>query len=511
MTDTKTPRPSSGPRNETRRKGGPREGGLREGGPRKPTSDARVYRAPRGAHPTPAPQVVRDAPKRLVMTRESIERQFVSHEDPCRVLAECGACTFLDLEYRKQLQMKSEDFRALVVAKGPAFAKARVMDCTPSDVRFGYRHTAKLVVNEKPDRFAAEGREPKRWITIGLYRPGTHQVVDIGPCPVQTPHINSVVSHLRKAIKTHGVPVYDERSRKGDLRYVVLRTARRNRATLLTLVSARGDKPAVARFTALARELMERFSTTLQGVLLHVNDAPGNAIFLLEGTEPSKAPAITPTRAAGIDPGLEGASGETLLLTGKRYLEDEIAGLSLRVAAESFFQVNPHVAGRMYNRIVEVADPAPSENALDLYCGVGGISLLLATRCRRVVGIEESPSSVADARHNAEVNRIPNVDFFQGRAEDTLGDVIARGVNPRYDIVTLNPSRRGCQPSVLGEVVRLAPRRIVYMSCFADTLLRDAALLAGQGYRPVFFEPFDMFPGTSHMEILCVLDRAEGA
>jgi 23S rRNA (uracil1939-C5)-methyltransferase len=417
-------------------------------------------------------------------------------------LAECRACTLLDLDYRKQLQMKSQDFRTLVASKGDAFAKARIMECTGSDVRFGYRHTAKLVVSERVERarpgapLGGPGRpEPKRWINVGLYAPGTHQVVDIGSCPVQSAHINSIVAHLRKSIKTFGVSVYDERTRKGDLRYVVVRTSHKSRSALVTLIATTSEK---ARFTLLARDLMERFSTTVQGVLLHVNTTGGNAIFQTDAR-------------SGVDGAESGAGGENVVLSGKRYLEESIAGLSLRVSAESFFQVNPLVAERMYNRIVELADLAPHENALDLYCGVGGITLLLAAHSRRVVGIEEAASSIADAKANAESNRIPNVDFYQGRAEDVLPEVIARGVNPRYDVVTLNPSRRGCQPSVLDTVAALAPRRIVYMSCFADTLLRDAALLGNKGYKAILFEPFDMFPGTSHMEVLCVLDRVDGA
>ncbi|MCA2958947.1 MAG: 23S rRNA (uracil(1939)-C(5))-methyltransferase RlmD [Silvanigrellales bacterium] len=428
----------------------------------------------------------------LTTTGGNPQAEFVSHEDPCRVLAECQACSLLDLEYRKQLQLKTQDFRALVASKGDIFARVRIMDCTASDVRFGYRHTAKLVVSERRERFfrpapaGTKATPPKRWLSIGLYQPGSHEVVDIGNCPVQTPHINSIVAHLRGALKTFDISVYDERTRQGDLRYIVIRTAHRTRKTLLTFVTSTAQK---AKFTPLARDLMERFSTTLEGVLLHVNGTAGNAIFELNGAV--------------------GESMKDVLLSGRRSLEEELCGLKLRVSAESFFQVNPYVAERMYNRIVELADLAQSENALDLYCGVGGISLLLAKQCRRVVGVEETASSIDDAKSNAESNRIPNIDFFQGRAEDVLPVVIAQGVNPRYDVVTLNPSRRGCQPEVLERVAALAPRRIVYMSCFADTLLRDAAALCGKGYKVVVFEPFDMFPGTSHMEVLCVLDRVE--
>lgn len=477
----------------------------------RPSSPSRKP-SPPGRSPGPRPAqspVLRGVTRRMLTTTGgNPQAEFVSHEDPCRVLAECRACSLLDLEYRRQLQLKTQDFRALTASKGDVFARTRVMDCTPSDVRFGYRHTAKLVVSERKERFArptpagAAGNAqvkpppPKRWINIGLYQPGSHEVVDIGNCPVQTPHINSIVAHLRGALKTFDISIYDERTRTGDLRYIVVRTAHRTRKTLLTFVTSTSQK---AKFTPLARDLMERFSTTLEGVLLHVNGSTGNAIFDL----------TTPASERGLTSEGNKDLLKDLLLSGKRTLEEELCGLKLRVSAESFFQVNPYVAERMYNRIVELADLAPGENALDLYCGVGGISLLLAKQCRRVVGIEETPSSIEDAKANAEQNRVPNIDFFQGRAEDMLPVVIAQGVNPRYDVVCLNPSRRGCQPEVLDKVASLAPRRIVYMSCFADTLLRDAAALCNKGYKAVVFEPFDMFPGTSHMEILCVLDRVE--
>jgi 23S rRNA (uracil1939-C5)-methyltransferase len=397
-------------------------------------------------------------------------------------LEDCGACTLLTIDEKTQLAEKTRLVRTAFEASADVLGKVKVAPCTAAPQRLSYRHTAKLVVSEK--------KKPtgEMFVSLGLYRPGTHDVVDIGNCPVQAPHLNAICSFLRRKLKDHQIPIYNERTHRGDLRYIALRTSHTNRETLVTFVSAKGEKGV---YMNLARELMEKFSTTLKGVLLLKNAEKGNAIF--------------PAETFRAETETEGTHKN--ILTGTTYLHEGAAGLNLRVSAESFFQVNPAVAEAMYTRVVELSDVTAHENVLDLYCGIGPLALLFAQRCRRVLGIEENPIAIEDAKANAELNRIPNLDFVAGRAEDVFESALAAAGNSQYGVVCVNPSRRGCQNTVLEKISQLEPRRIVYMSCNVDTLVRDARNLVKQGYRILTVEPYDMFPGTPHIETICLFEK----
>jgi 23S rRNA (uracil1939-C5)-methyltransferase len=419
-------------------------------------------------------------PARVTSSTEK-HSHFVNKQSPCPILEDCGACTLLEMDDKTQLAKKTADLKTQFRAAGQGFENIKVAHCISAGNRFSYRHTAKLVVSEKMIMGRAD-----QFLSIGLYKPGSHRVVDIGNCPVQAPHLNAIVSFLRRQIKEHKIQAYDEKTRQGDLRYLAIRTSHYNRETIVTFISSQADK---SKYVALAREMMERFSTTLKGVLLLKNDSTGNAIFPTEQLESATL----------------GASDK--VLTGVRTLTEGVAGLELRVSAESFFQVNPAVAEIMYSRMVELADPQPNDNVLELYCGVGPLGMLFAKRCRRVLGVEENPIAIDDAIFNAAHNKIPNIDFRPGRAEDVLESAIEEVNNAHYAIVALNPSRRGCQPAVLKKVTELAPRRIVYMSCNPETLIRDAQSLVAQGYRVLLAEPYDMFPGTPHIEVICLFEK----
>lgn len=430
----------------------------------------------------PIPKGARSGVTRRLMSNNQGEPQKVFYETVCRVLDQCQSCPMLDLDYRDQIAFKTSDFQKKLDQAGLK-SKAGVIPCLPSPDRLGYRHTAKLALADKfmpPDR---------RYISIGLYKPGTHHVVDIGECPIQNQRLNKILSVLRVAIRENQLSIYDERTQQGLLRYVVIRTAHRSKDTLLTLIVTSEDKLKLRPF---ARMLMEKIDF-VTGVLLHINDSKGNAFF--------QTPADREAEN-GSDTTL---SGQTLLLAGQNCLRDSIAGLKLRISATSFFQVNPAVAEQAYFRMIELLTPKSGEQALDLYCGVGPLALLMARSGARVTGIEESSSSLADAHENALTNGLTNIDFRFGQVESVLPELIKMSSLPRADIITVNPSRRGCQPDVLKAIAQLKPRAVAYMSCNPDTLLRDLRMLEDLGLHPRSFELYDMFPGTRHCEVVTLL------
>ncbi len=415
-------------------------------------------------------------PRRMTVNREGVPEK-VLHETPCRILAACGSCPVLDVDYRTTLVLKSTDLKNRLAQAG--MSTVPVMDCNPSPERLSYRHTAKLVVSEEVH--PTKGR----FIRIGLYRPQSHEVIDIGKCPVQTEALNIVAGYLRYAFKEFDISIYNPRTRQGLIRYVVIRSSRQTKETLVTLVTSEDGK---AKLRPLARDLREKIGF-VKGVLEHINRSAGNEIFNPEDS------LVTDTITGNV------------LLAGEDFLEDDLAGLNLKVSATSFFQVNPLVAEKLYFRIQELVSAHRGETILDLYCGVGAIALSLAQHAKSVIGIDETRSSIADAERNSRFNEINNAEFIAGRAEDILADILQKRHLKSIDVVTLNPSRRGCAPIVLEQVANLAPRAIVYMSCMPDTLIRDVNILASKGYKALFFEPYDMFPGTNHYEVLTLLER----
>lgn len=406
---------------------------------------------------------------------------------PCALLSACGSCPLLPLPYGEQLARKQADLAAQLAAAG--LDPARLLaPPTPSPAPRHYRHTVKLVARATPSG-------PR----LGLYAPGSHEVVDTAGCVAQSPRLNALLDALRALLRAPGAPrCYDERTREGGLRYVVARALDpllgeegAPGALTLTLITASGDHEELR---ALSEALRARVPA-LRGALAHTNATPGNAIF----------DAAAPTAPLWGD----GALTATL--------RTPHGPLALRASADSFSQVSPAAAALAYGAVVEALAPRPGERALDLYCGVGSIALWLARAGCEVVGVEESPSSVADARHNAALNGLEGrARFEQGLAEVAL-PALARAWGAggpgglRGGVASLNPSRRGCQPAALEALCALRPRALAYMSCHPKTLMRDLARLAALGYAPTRVGLFDLFPGTPHYEVVCALAPRAGA
>lgn len=415
-------------------------------------------------------------PRRLVVNRgETVER--FSKSSPCKILDECASCPKLGLEYREQLQHKTDHLKNLLRLAGDDFAKIPVKDCTPSPRSLAYRYTAKLVVGEERRHKTAA-----RWIKIGLYRPFSHDLVDIGSCPVQSDAINKIIAFLRGAIRQFDISVYDEKKKTGLLRFILVRSSEKTNQQLVTFVTH--GKGELTQLRTMARELSAKFSS-VRGVLQHINESGTNSIFSNVDDER----------------GLE----NTQVIVGTDNLEDELNGLKLRVSATSFFQTNPAVAELMYARIADLAGLRKGETALDLYCGVGGIALSLAKSGARVIAIDETVSSIKDAVKNAELNGLGNAQFQQGKVEALLPSLATELRPGSLSVVSLNPARGGCEASVLKTVATLKPRSIVYMSCYPESLVRDLKLLVEEGFKVAALEPFDMFPGTNHYEVLAYI------
>lgn len=379
----------------------------------------------------------------------------------CRAFGPCGGCVLEHLAYEEQLRWKTERVRAIAAAE-PALRDVPVAACVAAPRPLGYRNRSKL----------ACARTAEGGLLLGAYAPRSHAMVDlVGGCQIAEPPLDDVAGVVRDMLARAGVVPYDERTMTGDLRHVVLRV-NHGGEVLVALVTARRawtEGPAVAAALRAARP-------EIIGVIQNVNPSRGNAIY----------------------------GAEDLLLSGAATLEDEIGGVRLRLSPRAFLQANRDVAALAYGAIAGAARLTSIETVVDAYAGVGGIALTLAPRAFAVIGIEENSAAVDDATASAVLNGVTHARFVSGDVAPRLGELAQAGL--RADVVVLNPPRKGCAPAVLAEVVKLAPRTILYLSCDPATLARDLCWLAAHGFQTRSLAPFDMLPHTPHIEVLAVIE-----
>ena len=406
----------------------------------------------------------------------------------CEHFPPCAGCPQIPVPYANQLAAKREEFAA---ALAPLGVDAAVVQATiPSPLIRGYRNQARLV-------FRKMSRGGHLHIGLGMYLPGTHRVVHIPNCPIQPERLNAIAAAVVKIAEEMNFSVYDERAGTGVLRYLALRCDRSRKHVLMTLIVGEDNGEPLR---ILARTVHERYPEVV-GALLHVNTRHSNVLF------------------AGTDAWTIGAER----------LEDEIGRFRVLVSPRSFLQVNHGQAEWIYARLEErltegpaepaatavtVADPTVPEPpvreiVLDLYCGVGSIALHLARPGRLVIGVEESPEAVEDARRAAHMNRVPGTKFVAARVEDFLREPERFGVDlgaAPVRAAVLNPPRAGCRAGVMEALAALAPKDLAYVSCRPFSLVRDLEVLGGR-YAITEATPVDMIPLTTHIESLVFLQR----
>lgn len=394
----------------------------------------------------------------------SIEAPSSERRPPaCPAFGACGGCVLQHLAYDAQLAWKRR--RVADAFADSALAGVTIDACVPSPEPLGYRNKSKLVAAR-----LGEGRG----LVLGAYVSRSHEVVDLGGCRIAEPPLDETAGALRTILDEAAVRPYDERTLTGDLRHVVLRSNHAGEVLAVWIVARPIlDGAALARRFRAARP-------EARGVVEHQNRTRGNVLF---------------SEAGDSDRVLDGAG------TLEDRIEVEGRLLRLQLSPGAFFQANRAVAALAYTAIARGLAVGPSDRIVDVYCGVGGIALSLAQSAAEVIGIESHGGAVSDATASAALNGIANCRFVAGDAAALLGGI------DHADLVVLNPPRKGCAPSVLTEVVRLAPRAVAYLSCDPDTLARDLALLAGRGYQARAVTPFDMLPHTPHVEALAIVER----
>ena len=377
----------------------------------------------------------------------------------CPQARSCQGCSLIHWAPAAQLRFK-EDLIRQAATQLEQDQHPEILPIQAASQPFGYRTNAKLVL----------GRQRGR-VLLGLYRRGSHDVVDIGDCPLHHPLINKVATVLRDEITRQNISVYNPAHHQGLLRYISVRVSPQNQRVLVTFVTRERN---YREMTYLAKWLCKKVPEV---VAVHelVNSSTGNVIL----------------------------NGETFKLLGKTDLLDQVGDIQLHIAPTAFFQVNHEQAGRIYRLVRDWAGLQQDQVALDLYCGIGGIALHLARDAGQVLGIEVVEAAVRSARRNAQLNGLSNCDFRAGDVAELIHDL--GGSAPQ--VAVLNPPRGGCEESVLEALLELAPPTLIYVSCNPQTLFRDLAILVQNGYRAEKLQPFDMFPQTPHVESVVRLVR----
>lgn len=398
-------------------------------------------------------------------------------EAPCPYFGRCGGCRLQHLAYEAQLAFKAKQVRDCLERLG-GLGAFELLPILPAPEPYGYRNKMEFTVARTaggPGAAAGPVGAAAGGPVIGLHEAERYDVVlDIDRCLLQSEPMNQLLDEVRLQVRERGVSVWDPAAEQGLVRFVTLREGRHTGEAMVNIV---GASPDIEALVPVAERLAARVPATAS-VVLNVN---------------AKKAAV----AVGT---------EEHLLRGRDHIRETLGGVDFSISANSFFQTNTIQAERLFGVVADASELTGTETVVDLYCGTGAISLLLASRCRRVYGIELVGAAVADATRNARDNAIDNCTFLAGEVRHVLPELVRQGV--RAEVAVADPPRAGFHPKALKALVALAPERIVYVSCNPATLARDLGELVRGGFRLEWVQPVDMFPQTPHIEAIARLRRA---
>jgi len=392
---------------------------------------------------------------------ELLEKSPHRVQRECPISSSCGGCDFWHMDYEEETRLKADRVRqALNRIGGEQLGELPILSAPTCH---SYRNKAQYPVSSKKGRAFA-----------GFFRAGTHQVVESDRCLILPAETDKVKKLVIDYVNRYRITAYDEATQKGLLRHIYVRRGAVSGQVLVCLVVNGRKLPHV-------EDLIARLQTVpgFTTLVLSVNTRPGNAVL-----------------------------GEAFItLYGPGYIEDTLCGLQFRLSPRSFYQVNHHQAQRLYEAAIAQAEITKEDLVLDLYCGVGTITLAMAKAAGKVIGVEVIEAAVQDAKDNAKRNNIENAEFFCGDAGKAALELEAKGIRP--DVVVVDPPRKGLNSDTIEALAKMSPRRIVYVSCDPATLARDVALLKNEGYVLKNAMAADLFPRCAHVESIALLVRTK--
>jgi len=391
---------------------------------------------------------------------EWLDKSQHRQEPFCLVYESCGGCSLQHMSYQMQLEFKYGVVKDALEHIG-GFKDITVNPAIGMDNPMHYRNKAQYPVGI--------GNDSKP--VSGFYAKQSHQIIDFESCAIQDEISVKIRNHIIESVREAGIPAYDETTGKGILRQIITRTASTGIMVVLVVTTEK-----VPGLKALIQNISARFPE-VKSIVLNINNRKGSVI-----------------------------TGEkNLTVYGQDTITDRLGKYVFHISPLSFYQVNPVQTEILYGKVMEYAALKGNETVFDLYCGIGTISVFLAGKAKRVIGVESVKEAVEMAERNKLVNNISNVEFYHGKAENIAAELYKKGI--KADVVVVDPPRKGCDGKLLETIAGMRPTRIVYVSCNPSTLARDLKYLGENGYRIEQVQPVDMFPWTSHVECVTLMSR----
>lgn len=376
-------------------------------------------------------------------------------------LKDCGGCQIQELDYNKQLELKTNEVKQVISRIGK-LDNVEIHETIGMQSPCRYRNKAQFPIQNINGETA-----------IGFYKKKSHDVIPTDMCVIQHDINDKIIKIIKTYIKAYNVSIYNETTHTGVLRHLVTKVGFTTNEVMVVLVVNGTKLPHLNELASVLEENIPGFKT----LVLNINKAKTNVIL----------------------------GKENKVIYGNGKINDYIGDLVFEISPLSFFQVNPVQTEVLYNKALEYAELKENDTVFDIYCGIGTISLFLSQKATKVYGIEIVEDAIKDAKINAKLNNLDNVEFYVGKAEEVVPKMYSEG--KAANVVVVDPPRKGCDEKVLDTIVSMKPDRVVYVSCNPSTLARDLAYLDERGYKCVEIQPVDMFPHTMHVEAVAKLRR----
>ncbi len=379
-------------------------------------------------------------------------------EPPCSVSRRCGGCKVMAASYEEQLRFKQQKVRNNIEKIGKV-KDFQMFPIIGMDNPYHYRNKAQFPI----------GRDSNGTLVSGFYAGRTHVIIPNDKCYLGVPENEQILNIIKVFMEEKGIEPYDENTFQGLIRYIMIRKGFTTGEIMVCIIINGNRIPD-------CEELVERLIEVkgMTSISVSINLCNTNVIMgkIIEN------------------------------VYGRKYITDYIKDLKFNISPKSFFQVNPVQTVKLYDKALEFAELTGNEVVWDLYCGIGTISLFLARSAKKVFGVEVISDAIRDAKNNAKLNGIDNVEFFVGKSEEIL---------PKHggyaDVIVVDPPRKGCDVQLLDTIIRIQPKRMVYVSCDSATLARDIKYMTERGYRLDKVQAVDMFPHTDSVEVVCLLSK----
>lgn len=398
----------------------------------------------------------------IAKTLEILQASPYRVKPECKYFESCGACQLLDLSYDEQLKYKKNIVINSLKKSSINVDEIKIYDTIGMENPFRYRNKTAFSVSKNNK------------IQIGTYEQSSHKLVDLENCLIQTELADSILNHTRGVFEKYKIEPYNKKTKHGIIRHIVIRTNKANEAMLI-IVTNTDELPNADKIANDLIKADDRIKTIVQ----NINNKSTSEIL--------------------------GYKNKTIYGSGT--IVDYIADLKFVISAHTFFQINNIQTEKLYEKAIEFAQLGKDDICFDLYCGIGTISLLAAKNAKKVYGVELVEQSIKDAKTNAKINKIDNLEFYSGKVEKILP--ILQKQNIKADVIILDPPRKGCEPEVLKAIKDINPKRIVYVSCNPASLTRDLKILQEHGFRIEKVQPVDMFSNTVHVECVVLMSRVD--